>query len=97
MSILDMSLMYGYMGIHMDISWISHGSMFGYPYKISTQDIHHGYVTNIWIYGDPHLMEICLDVHTRYPLKISILGMSWIHGYMEISMDNIGYLMDIQF
>ncbi len=42
-------------------------------------------------------MEICKDILTRYPHKISMFGYVWIHGYMEIHMDNIGYLMDISF
>ena len=40
-------------------------------------------------------MEICKDICTRYPHRISMFGYVQIHGYMEIHMDNIGYLMDI--
>ena len=99
-SILDM---YGYMWIHMDVSWISHGNLLGYPCKISTQDIHLGYVTiyldiwgSTWICHG-YLMEICKDICTRYLHKISMFGYVVIHGYMEIHMDNIGYLIDISF
>ena len=40
-------------------------------------------------------MEICEDIHARYPHKISMFGYVQIHGYIEIHMDNIGYVMDI--
>ena len=82
----------------MDMSWIAHGNLLGYPCKISTKHIHLGYVTiytyilgSIWIC----LMEICKDIHARYQHKISMFGYVLIHGYIEIHMNNIGYVMDI--
>ena len=92
-----------YIWIHMDISWIAHGNLLGYPCKISTQHIHLGYVTIYkYIWGSTwichgYLMEICKDIHARYQHKISMFGYVQIHGYIEIHMDNIGYVMDISF
>ena len=90
----------GYIWINMDMSWIAHGNLLGYPCKISTKHIHLGYVTiytyilgSIWIC----LMEICKDIHARYQHKISMFGYVQIHGYIEIHMDNIGYNKDILF
>jgi hypothetical protein len=40
-------------------------------------------------------MEICKDIHARYLHKISMFGYVQIHGYIEIHMDNIRYVMDI--
>ena len=91
------------MWIHIDVSWIPRGNLLGYPCKISTKDIHLGYVTiyidrwgSTWICHG-YLMEICKDISTRYPHKISMFGYVQIHGYIEIHIDNIGYLMDISF
>ena len=42
-------------------------------------------------------MEICKDIHAGYQHKISMFGYVQIHGYIEIHMDNIGYVMDISF
>ena len=40
--------------ITLDMSWISHGNLWGYPCKISAQDINVWICSDTWIYRDLH-------------------------------------------